>query len=70
MATTSVKYWSSSPRTVTPSGVVASPQHFVLMTAKVGTGPEKTIQIAKCLSGAVSARIAVALDKFEKGLNE
>jgi hypothetical protein len=40
------------------------------MTAKVGTGPEKTIQIAKCLSGAVSARIAVALDKFEKGLNE
>lgn len=70
MSIPSVKYWSSSPLITGPSGPAGERQHLVLLSARVGDKPEKTIQIAKCLSGAVSARIALALERFEKGLNE
>lgn len=70
MLTPSVKYWSSSPRLVGPSGPASTEtqSHLVLMSVKIDAKPERTIQIAKCLSGAVSARIAIALEKFEKEL--
>lgn len=54
-----VKYWSSSPRLASPAGYVScGHEHLVLMTVD-----EKTVQIAKCISGVVSKRIAELLDK-------
>lgn len=70
-----VKYWSSSPLVVPPDaafhgGIGGTRNHLVLMSVQIPDKPEQTIQIAKCISGAVSARIAIALDKFEKGLED
>ena len=66
MELTKVKYWSSSPRIVSPTGVIdPHPQHLVLMTVRKGDHPEHTSSIAKCTHGFVSKRIAELLDKEE-----
>lgn len=63
-----IKYWSSSPRAVSPSGEVGPKQNLVLVTVTNPDQTSKTVQVASCPNGVISARIALALEQFEKGL--
>lgn len=62
-----VKYWASSPRAISPQGVIGQPEHAILMTVQQGRKASRTVRIATCINGAVSKRIAELLDKHESG---
>jgi hypothetical protein len=60
-----VKYWSSSALPVGKNGLTGKRENAILMTVTQGANEPKTVRIATCINGAVSARLAALLDKHE-----